>query len=63
MPDSIDCLTDVYADWCSRNNLELMSADDALYENTVKPYLTDIQVKWLNGFISAWDVCNQNDLA
>ncbi|ADO99035.1 hypothetical protein PSSM7_068 [Prochlorococcus phage P-SSM7] len=50
----LDCLSDVLEDFCTKYNLELMSADDILYGSSDNQ-LTDYQKDWLSNYISIWD--------
>ena len=50
----LDCLSDVLEDFCTKHNLELMSADDILYGSSDNQ-LTDYQKDWLSNYISIWD--------
>ena len=53
-------LIDVYTDWCKKQKLPRLSADDLLYGADTKGKLTLMQVTWLESFISTWDIINQN---
>tara|TARA_R100001244_G_scaffold33589_1_gene31321 strand:- start:29 stop:277 length:249 start_codon:yes stop_codon:yes gene_type:complete len=46
----IDKLTDIYINWCGKNNLPDVSADE---QNRDK--LTYEQKSWLSNFIEIWD--------
>ncbi len=59
MSCQLDFLTDVYTEWCNKEGLELISADDQLY-CADGPDLTLRQRVWLSNFIEVWDVINQN---
>ena len=51
----LDCLSDVLEDFCTKHNLELMSADDILYgDSDVK--LSNYQRDWLRNYIEIWDI-------
>ena len=50
----LDLLSDVLEDFCTKYNLELMSADDILYGSSDNQ-LTDYQKDWLSNYISIWD--------
>ena len=61
--DNFDFLTEVFSDYCIKNNLPLdVSADDMIYyfynqdeSFKKKPYhITDVNVKWLRRFIKIW---------
>ena len=61
--DNFDFLTEVFSDYCIKNNLPLdVSADDMIYyfynQDELfkkKPYhITDVNVKWLRRFIKIW---------
>ena len=60
MPKEMLFLTDVYTDWCKKQKLHRLSADDLLYGADTKDKLTLMQVTWLESFISTWDIINQN---
>ena len=60
MPKEMLFLTDVYTDWCKKQKLPSLSADDLLYGVDTKDKLTLMQVTWLESFISTWDIINQN---
>ena len=60
MPKEMLFLTDVYTDWCKKQKLPRLSADDLLYGADTKDKLTLMQVTWLESFISTWDIINQN---
>ena len=49
----LDLLSDVLEDFCTKHNLEVMSADDILYGSY--DLLTDYQKDWLRNYISIWD--------
>ena len=51
----LDLLSDVLEDFCTKHNLELMSADDILYGDS-DGKLTDYQRDWLRNYISVWDI-------
>ena len=50
----LDLLSDCLEDFCTKHNLELMSADDILYGSSDNE-LTDYQKDWLRNYISIWD--------
>ena len=50
----LDTLSEVLEDFCTKHNLELMSADDILYGSS-DDQLTDYQKDWLSNYISIWD--------
>tara|TARA_B100001250_G_scaffold18016_1_gene15660 strand:- start:79 stop:267 length:189 start_codon:yes stop_codon:yes gene_type:complete len=50
----LDLLSDVLEDFCTKHNLELMSADDILFGSSDNQ-LTDYQKDWLSNYISIWD--------
>lgn len=52
-------LIDVYTDWCKKQKLPRLSADDLLYGADTKGKLNMMQVKWLESFIDIWDIINQ----
>ena len=49
--DALDLLSDLLVKFCKSQNLELQSADDILYSQTV----TDYQRNWLLSYIELWD--------
>ena len=53
----LDLLSDVLEDFCTKHNLELMSADDILYSHQYAEIdcLTPYQIDWLTNYISIWD--------
>ena len=54
--NQLDLLSDVLEDFCTKYNLEFISADDLLYaDGTHNPNLTDYQRDWLRNFITVWD--------
>ena len=53
-------LIDVYTDWCKKQKLSRLSADDLLYGEATKAKLNMMQVKWLESFIDTWDIINQH---
>ncbi len=53
-------LIDVYTDWCKKQKLPRLSADDLLYGADTKGKLNMMQVKWLESFIDTWDIINQH---
>ena len=52
--NQLDCLSEVLEDFCTKYNLEFMSADDILYGSS-DDELTDYQKDWLRNYISIWD--------
>ena len=52
--NQLDLLSDVLEDFCSKYNLEFMSADDILYGSS-DTELTDYQKDWLRNYIEVWD--------
>ena len=50
----LDCLSDCLEDFCTKHNLELMSADDILYGSSDNE-LSNYQKDWLRNYISIWD--------
>ena len=52
--NQLDLLSDVLEDFCTKHNLELMSADDILFGSSDNQ-LTDYQKDWLSNYISIWD--------
>ena len=63
--DNFDFLSEVFNDYCVKNNLPLdMSADDILYSKNYGTIqedqsnlidLTDDQIQWLKRFIIIWE--------
>ena len=53
----LDLLSDVLEDFCNKNDLEFMSADDILYTDTS---LTTYQKDWLRLYIETWDIIEHN---
>ena len=52
--NQLDLLSDVLEDFCTKYNLECMSADDILYGSSDNE-LTNYQREWLRNYISIWD--------
>ena len=53
----LNFLSDVLEDFCIKNGIEFMSADDILYTDTS---LTTYQKDWLRLYIETWDIIEQN---
>ena len=53
--NNLDCLSEVLEDFCTKYNLEFMSADDILYGSSDNE-LTTYQKDWLKNYISIWDI-------
>ena len=55
--NQLDLLSDVLEDFCTKYNLEFMSADDILYGHMYAEIdcLTPYQIDWLTNYISIWD--------
>tara|TARA_B100000029_G_scaffold271772_1_gene266802 strand:- start:11 stop:205 length:195 start_codon:yes stop_codon:yes gene_type:complete len=51
----LDLLSDVLEDFCTKHNLELMSADDILYGDS-DGKLSNYQRDWLRNYIEIWDI-------
>tara|TARA_B000000557_G_C20678927_1_gene402254 strand:+ start:355 stop:549 length:195 start_codon:yes stop_codon:yes gene_type:complete len=51
----LDLLSDVLEDFCTKHNLELMSADDILYGDS-DDKLSNYQKDWLRNYIEIWDI-------
>ena len=51
----LDLLSDVLEDFCTKHNLELMSADDILYGDS-DGKLSNYQKDWLRNYIEVWDI-------
>ena len=52
--NQLDLLSDCLEDFCTKHNLELMSADDILY-GSFDNELTNYQKDWLRNYILVWD--------
>ena len=50
----LDLLSDCLEDFCTKHNLELMSADDILYGSSDNE-LSNYQKDWIRNYISIWD--------
>ena len=62
--NQLDLLSDVLEDFCTKYNLEFMSADDILYGHMYAEIdcLTPYQIDWLTNYISIWDtIANLED--
>ena len=57
LSSKLDLLSDVLEDFCIKNGIEFMSADDILYTDTS---LTTYQKDWLRLYIETWDIIEQN---
>ena len=53
--NKLDCLSEVLEDFCTKYNLEFMSADDLLYCDS-EGKLTVYQRDLLRNYISIWDI-------
>tara|TARA_A200000159_G_scaffold134813_1_gene133596 strand:+ start:195 stop:389 length:195 start_codon:yes stop_codon:yes gene_type:complete len=51
----LDLLSDVLEDFCIKNEIEFMSADDILYGSS-DDKLTTYQKDWLRNYIEVWDI-------
>ena len=51
----LDLLSDVLEDFCTKHNLELMSADDILFGDS-DDKLSNYQKDWLRNYIEIWDI-------
>ena len=51
----LDLLSDVLEDFCTKHNLELMSADDILYGDS-DGKLSNSQRDWFRNYIELWDI-------
>ena len=51
--NQLDFLSEVLQDFCEKQNLECLSADDILYGDDNK--LTLYEREWLSNYISVWD--------
>tara|TARA_B100000214_G_scaffold185073_1_gene133452 strand:+ start:113 stop:301 length:189 start_codon:yes stop_codon:yes gene_type:complete len=52
--NQLDLLSDCLEDFCTKHNLEFISADDLLYGCNDK--LTNYQKDWLRNYIEVWDI-------
>ena len=60
--NKLDFLSDVLEDYCSKNDLPLMSADDLLYAPAWSEInLTQPQKNWLSNYIEVWDIIAEVD--
>lgn len=57
LSSKLDLLSDVLEDFCIKNGIEFMSADDILYSDIP---LTTYQKDWLRLYINTWDIIEQN---
>ena len=57
LTSKLNFLSDVLEDFCIKNDLEFMSADDILYSDIP---LTTYQKDWLRLYINTWDIIEQN---
>ena len=55
----LNFLSDVLEDFCIKNEIEFMSADDILYGSS-DDKLTTYQKDWLRLYIETWDIIEQN---
>ena len=53
----LEFLSDVLEDFCIKNNIEFLSADDILYSDIP---LTEYQKDWLRLYINVWDIIEQD---
>ena len=51
----LNFLSDVLEDFCIKNGIEFMSADDILYGSS-DDKLTTYQKDWLRNYIEVWDI-------
>ena len=51
----LEFLSDVLEDFCIKNNIEFLSADDILYGSSDNE-LTNYQKDWLRNYIEIWDI-------
>lgn len=58
----LNFLSDVLKDFCIKNDLPFMSADDILYAHQYAEIdcLTTYQKDWLLNYIEVWDIIQQN---
>ena len=55
LSSKLDLLSDVLEDFCIKNEIEFMSADDILYGSS-DDKLTTYQKDWLRNYIEVWDI-------
>ena len=55
----LEFLSDVLGDFCIKNNIEFLSADDILYGSSDNE-LTNYQKDWLRNYIELWDIIEQD---
>ena len=55
----LEFLSDVLEDFCIKNSIEFLSADDILYGNSDNE-LTNYQKDWLRNYIELWDIIEQD---
>ena len=62
--DNMNFLSDVLEDFCEKNDLPFISADDILYSSTSdgEVELTEYQKDWLRNYIEVWDRTEQNSI-
>ena len=53
--NQLDLLSDVLEDFCTKYNLEFISADDILYGSSDSE-LSNYQKDWLRNYIEVWDI-------
>ena len=53
----LEFLSDVLEDFCIKNSIEFLSADDILYSDIP---LTEYQKDWLRLYINVWDIIEQD---
>ncbi len=53
--NELDLLSDCLEDFCTKYNLEFMSADDILYGDS-DDKLSNYQKDWLRNYIEIWDI-------
>lgn len=62
--DNMNFLSEVLEDFCNKNDLPFISADDILYSSTSdgEVELTEYQKNWLRNYIEVWDRTEQNSI-
>ena len=53
----LEFLSDVLEDFCIKNSIEFLQADDILYSDIP---LTEYQKDWLRLYINVWDIIEQD---
>ena len=56
--NKLDFLSDVLENFCTKHQLEFLSADDILY-GSYRDKLTPYQISWLEQYINVWDIIQE----